>query len=661
MKVTGSRGTGEALAVGLRRIRGGAAELARTIGRDRRHEQRQALLVDATQVLDASLDLTTTLQNVAQLAIPVLGELCVIDLVQPDGSITKVATAASDNTVAEALEDVRARSPVDPEGNHPVARVVRSGHSELLPELTDEMLEHEIAQSAEHLQFVRRVRYTSALVVPLRARGRILGACTVLHLRGEAQHDSEDLEVLEQLGRRAAVALDNARLHEEVRATERAQRFLAEATGYLAESLEYQQTLERVASLAVPDLADWCAVDLIEHGELRRLAIAHVDPSKRELGWELYRRYPPSPDAPHGPYQVIRTGEPELISELPDGFIDTVAQDAEHLEILKGLGICSAMVVPLGAGKKTLGAITFVIADSDRRFGSRDLDLALELGRRAATSVENARLTTERTRIAHTLQQSLLPSRLPKIPGCELIAAHRASGEMNEVGGDFYDAFEVGDRWSVVIGDVCGKGAEAAAMTGLARHTIRAAALDGRAPVEVLEILNEAILREGSDEQFCTVCYMTVEVNDDSLELRISRAGHPAPMALRSDGTVELLDSNPGMLLGVFDSPSLTEVGASVEPGEALIIYTDGMTDVSRGEKTLGEAGLAEILAACSGDSAAAICACLGRGVLKAGVEPRDDIALVVLRATEGLQGGFSGFADLTADAPVDDRAPASG
>ena len=194
---------------------------------------------------------------------------------------------------------------------------------------------------------------------------------------------------------------------------EEAQRFLAEAGEVLSSSLDYRATLSNVARLAVPTLADWCGVDVLEEdGSLERLAVAHQDPQKVELAHELQERYPPDPDAPYGVHQVLRTGEAQMMSEIPPELIERAARDEKHREMLRQLGLNSYMTIPLIARHRTLGAITLVYAESGRRYGEQDLGLAKDLARRAALAVDNSRLygqaqrdITERKRYEEALQQ----------------------------------------------------------------------------------------------------------------------------------------------------------------------------------------------------------------------------------------------------------------
>ena len=418
---------------------------------------------------------------------------------------------------------------------------------------------------------------------------------------------------------------------------ELSQRFLARSAEVLASSLNPDELLVEVANLAVPEVADWVAVELVtDSGAIERKALAHVDPEVREWALDLSKRYPPDPDSPAGVYQVIRTGQAELYPEIPDELLRQGAQDEEHYRILSEFGMRSVIIVPMTTRGRTLGALTFVNGNSGRRFDEQDVELAQELGRRCATAVDNARLYTERSYIARTLQESLLPVELPDIPGVEAAARFRPTGEGNEVGGDFYDMFETGNRgWTVVMGDVCGKGPDAAAVTALARYTLRAAAMRERLPSRSLALLNEALLRQRDDRRFCTVAYAYIEKLDRGARVGVACGGHPLPLLLRADGTVETLGV-PGTLLGVVPDPDLDDRATTLEPGDALVFYTDGVIE-SRGDaNVLDERRLAELVATCAGTGADAIAARVEEAaVLSQGGRPRDDIAVLVLRMAE--------------------------
>jgi PAS domain S-box-containing protein len=414
--------------------------------------------------------------------------------------------------------------------------------------------------------------------------------------------------------------------------TELEQRLLADSSRLLAASLDPDETLRRVATLAVPEIADWCMVDVLtEDGGIDRVALAHRDGDMLEKGRRLQEKYPPDPASPHGVPALLRTGQSRLYAEVTEEDLRQGAQDAEHLGLLQEFGFRSAMSVPMTARGRIIGAVTFVTTRSGRRFDERDLALAEELARRCATAVDNARLYAERAHIAKTLQDSLLPVELPEIPGLETAARFRPTGQGGEVGGDFYDLFETRPRgWTVVVGDVCGKGPDAAAITALARYTLRAAAMNERLPSRSLRMLNEALLRQRDDRRFCTVAYAYLEPNGVSTRVGFASGGHPLPFLLRADGSVERLGST-GTLLGVVPDPRLEDRSVTLAPGDALVFYTDGVTDVRGG--ALSEEKLAELLASCAGQTADAVAARVEEeAVLAQGGTPHDDIAIVVVR-----------------------------
>jgi PAS domain S-box-containing protein len=419
---------------------------------------------------------------------------------------------------------------------------------------------------------------------------------------------------------------------------ELAQRFLARSGEVLASSLDPDRLLEEVASLAVPEVADWCAIDVVTEGGLvERKALAHPDPELRRRALDIAKRYPPNPDAPAGLHQVIRTGQAELYPEIPDEMLRQSAQDEEHYRVLTEIGMRSAIIAPMTTRGRTLGAMSLVSGLSGRRFDEQDVELAQELARRCATAIDNARLYNERSYIARTLQQSLLPVELPDIPGVEAAARFRPTGEGNEVGGDFYDMFETGNRgWTVVMGDVCGKGPDAAAVTALARYTLRAAAMRERLPSRSLQVLNEALLRQRDDRRFCTVAYAYIEMLDHGARAGISCGGHPLPLLLRAGGGVETVGA-PGTLLGIVGDPTLEDHAVTLEPGDALVFYTDGVIESRGGANgVLDERRLAELVATCAGSGADAIAARVEEAaVLSQGGMPKDDIAVLVLRIAE--------------------------
>ena len=414
--------------------------------------------------------------------------------------------------------------------------------------------------------------------------------------------------------------------------SERAQRFLADSSALLGASLDPADVLGQVATLAVPDVADWVAVHMPGESGIELVALAHRDEERLAQARQLAHAMPTRRDAPRGVANVLRTGLSELYPDVPQLLPETQDERA-RAEHVRSFGMRSALVVPMSARGRVLGTLTLATDQSGRRFDEHDLALAEELARRCATAVDNARLFSERAYIARTLQQSLLPAELPDIPGLEAAARFRPIGEGNEVGGDFYDLFESGGRgWTVVMGDVCGKGPDAAAVTALARYTLRAAAMRERLPSRSLGLLNEALLRQRDDRRFCTVAYAYLEPLAHGARLGFASGGHPLPLLLRADGTVEEV-GQPGTLLGVVPDPNFTDISLSLEPGDAIVFFTDGVIEGRGANPELDEERLAELVAECAGAGADAIASRVEDAAVAAqGGSPRDDIAVLVIR-----------------------------
>jgi serine phosphatase RsbU (regulator of sigma subunit) len=420
----------------------------------------------------------------------------------------------------------------------------------------------------------------------------------------------------------------------EVKRVQLAESFMSEASRVLASSLDYGETLRRVARLAVPVVASWCAVDVLdEHGEIERVAVHHPDPEMVALAERLNRDYSLSPEEPNGAPAVIRTGEARVYTDIAADALAEYARDNEHLQLLATIGATAVIIVPMIGADRVTGAITLVSSGHDRRLSVEDLPLAERLARRAGTAVENARLYTERSRIAHTLQQALLPDSLPEIPGAQVRARYRAAGELNDVGGDFYDLFQADDgAWMLVIGDVCGKGPRAAGVTALARHTLRAAALSGQSPTQMLQMLHRALQAQPAEADLCTVCLVRLQRTGRSASLHIALAGHPPPLIVDRDGESRQV-GRPGTLLGVLDPISVHEISSELHSGQTLLLYTDGVPEARHGDDLLGESGLRELCSQASAMSLDGLLDRIERGALAhAQASLRDDLAMLAVR-----------------------------
>ncbi|HZU80870.1 MAG TPA: SpoIIE family protein phosphatase, partial [Acidimicrobiales bacterium] len=479
------------------------------------------------------------------------------------------------------------------------------------------------------------IRHPSAtwrsLIMPLHdAAGAVIGGMVVSR---DVEPEIQAVRALERSEEEAAVAGWTAEL--ERRRRERFE-FLAEINEVLANCSDRREVMQSIVQAAVPRLGDWCAIHVLldPADPVPAVEFGHIDPSMVSYARELQERFPFDPDDPSGVPHVIRTGKTELFTDIDDTLLKELQVSEEAVEEVHRLGLRSAITVPVVKRGRVIGAMQFVLSSDERKYGDEDLTLAMAVAGRVAASLDNRRLAERQREIAATLQRSLLPAVLPDIPGAEVAERYWAAGEGNDVGGDFYDVFAVDETsYAVVIGDVCGSGPEAAAVTSLARHNIRANAWRGDDHASVLRDLNFAMLQTWPDT-ICTVAFGTVTPSGEGIDLTMAVAGHPLPVVVRADGTAERA-GRPGLLLGVFDMTYHRSASTRLESGDTLVLFTDGITDIPPPSWMDEETLVAMLADAVSGTSSAdeaadAISAACARHVP---FERRqDDIALVVLR-----------------------------
>jgi serine phosphatase RsbU (regulator of sigma subunit)/PAS domain-containing protein len=724
------------------------------------------IVARASELLATAIDPEDRLAHVVALAVPEVADVATVDLLQPDGTLRGGAADAAEPGIAQAVLEARRKWPVDPQSDHPVAVAARTGRPQLLSDMAGDGLE-EIALSPGHLEHMRRLRYESGLAVPLVARGRTLGVFAFVRRAGRPPFEEGDVRLAVELARRAATALDNARLFAELSATERLleailgnlaeavtvqgrdlgllyvneaaarllecatsdevlttpmpqilerfvaldeagrpfdyaklpgrdalagrtpepvlmrviskatgrerwmlvkstpvrdadgevlmavnimedvtearraehhQRFLASASKLLGSTLDVDQTLERATAAMVPEIADWCCIDVAdERGVLRRRALA-VDPARRDAVDALRTAF----DVEAIAGVALHDGRPRLHAHVDDELLRMWAADERGLDTLRAAGLRSVLVVPLIAADRPSAVMTMATDRSARVLGESELDLAGEVAARAAIAIENARVHGVRTHIATTLQRSLLPPRLPVVPGMTIAARFRAAGEATEVGGDFYDLFPVDDAWMVVMGDVTGKGPEAASITSLARYTMRTAAVYEQRPAGMLERLNAALVVDPDRRQLCTVVAARIVPRaDGSAVVSVACGGHPPPFHLH-DGAADAIPA-AGPLLGAFESGRWAEVEVRLEPGESIVLYTDGVTDTRSDRERFGSERLAAVLAEATGLEPDEVANRVDAALQDFETGPqRDDVALLVLRAAGGGEGAGS-------------------
>ncbi|MET9504933.1 SpoIIE family protein phosphatase [Streptomyces sp. NPDC006259] len=484
----------------------------------------------------------------------------------------------------------------------------------------------------------------SVVTVPLKVEGRLTGSLGVA-AEGPGRYSNEEALRLQFAADRIALAVESARLGELERLRRGSLSFLVEASDLLAGTLDRDQTLALMAQMTVPTLATWCAVYTIadQASDPYLSYVLHEDEELIDgIKSLLSKVAPPDPVPTPGARVWSAPGEAAHDAALRSSMRSLGLTGGPTHQVSSGIGPTLAtasavggetVVLPLVARNRVIGMLTLG-KPTDEHFRQEILELAEDLSRRAALALDNARLYSERTAISQSLQRSLLPPELPDIDGVEVEVIYRAAGEGNEVGGDFYDLFPISDgAYGFAIGDVCGTGPHAAAVTGLARHALRLLAREGLSGPAVLERLNSAILDEGARSRFLTLLYGEMRPQaDGSAELKMVCAGHPLPLRLRQDGTVEPA-AEPQPLLGVMEDLELYEQTITLDPGDVLLCVTDGVTERREGTRMLGDDGLAEVLTACTGLTAGAVAARIMRAVERfASDAPSDDMAILAMR-----------------------------
>jgi serine phosphatase RsbU (regulator of sigma subunit)/ketosteroid isomerase-like protein len=431
------------------------------------------------------------------------------------------------------------------------------------------------------------------------------------------------------LGVVAAVVTALAAL--QVRQVNRRFQILDDIAHVVDEGGDLEETLDAITGILVPELGDFCTIDLIEDDRVRRAATRVSGPDAEANQAKLAAR-PPSLQAQMASEATQGRVEPRFFEYVGEKDLRSVAGDEEDLQFLQSLRIRSGVTVELRARGRATGMLTIGVGHSGRRLGSSDVRFVSVLAGRVALALDNAGLFSvlerserERSEIAATLQRGLLPPPLPHIPGWSVAAMYRPAGAENEIGGDFYDAFRIAGGWMVVIGDVTGRGAQAAAVTAHARYTLRTAAALTGDPVVALRTLNRELLGRGT--ALCSVAAMAI-AEDPGLPVRLAVAGHPPPLLVDGDSVTEA--ASPAPVLGAFPDEQWRVEATAVAPGQQLVVITDGITEAEGEGGRFGEERLrAELV----GIASPALAAQQIEGALHqfTGGEMDDDAAIIAV------------------------------
>ncbi len=407
----------------------------------------------------------------------------------------------------------------------------------------------------------------------------------------------------------------------------------------LGSSLDRDENLRTLARALVPRMGSWCAVHLLEGSLLVPVAIAHPDDDGALTVVDLAPPGPISMGEKRLQARVARTRSPEILILTAD--VMERAHDRlspEMIEVFRRLALNSVACVPIAIGRRVMGTLALARGNPDPVLDEADLDVLGAVADRAAATLENSGLYQQQREIAESLQAVLTPKTLPSVPGVEIAARYRPVSLVGHVGGDFYDVFPTADgRTAVLVGDIAGKGVEAAAAVGLARYTLRSTvALDSK-PSTVLTRFNESLLEE---EQMCTLAFALIEDHGDRFRVGVTLAGHPPPIVITSDGGTSRLGT-PCPPAGVLPDISPVEEEQWLGPGDMLILYTDGFALPGLTPPESLELALTRCDAEDPATLVDQLLAVLWADLPSGG--QRDDIAMVALRVRRNAQVATSG------------------
>lgn len=468
----------------------------------------------------------------------------------------------------------------------------------------------------------------TAFAFPVEHDGRLVGVIEMFRSRAEPI-EGDHVSVLAGIGAHLGPYLHRVSAQEQHRRAEQRLGLITAATQQLARRLDYPAPLDDVCALVVPEVAHACVIDLVKEGRLERLGHAYATPEYEAAVVRLHELVPLE-TVTAGPMAVIHTGETVVYDEVSlDDLSAGLGVDVPD-DLLGRLAPSSTVIVPLVGRGAVMGALT--LARQGSRYDDDDRRFAEELGRHIGLAVANAALFERERAVADALQQSLLPPRLPAVPGLEVACRYEPGGSRLVVGGDFYDLFPVEDGcWIALVGDVCGTGAEAAAITSQVRYTARALASRVDGPADLLGEINRQLLDRG-DTRFCTALVARLQPGPEGVDVTLASGGHPPPVLISREGT-RLVDCS-GTLLGIYADTTHEEVDLRLALGEALALYTDGVTETrDAAGAMLGEARLVEVLDACVDEHAEKTADQLVQAAVDhAEFAPADDIAVLVLR-----------------------------
>lgn len=573
----------------------GTAGCAFDVTDQRVAERHQAMVLDETEIAAERLHRLQRTSHALTVAMT-MGDVVAVVMDALEAPRTATARALwltndlADSLVLAAQEGMKPEAAamfreIERSGDLPGAVALRERRTVVSPSRADAVERFPDLQAAPRTA-------EGFIAVPLVVDHEALG---VIAFGYEGALDGHDIPYLEAAGANIAQTLKRVRLAESLVRRSEDVAFLADITQAAITAIDHVNLMDRIVAAIVPRLGDLCTISFVPEPGASIHAVAATTRAARSA-WsrelargsstEDYGAQAAASALRGGPPALIRSLTPEVIGALVGREVDA----AWFLRLVDELDMTSVITVPFHTDGRVTGELRVFATEQHPRHDDQDLDLARSVAAGLGEALHSRWLTDQHRHISASLQQAFLPPTLPQVPNLDIASAYWPAGTANEVGGDFYDLFEIGDHcWAMLIGDACGTGPDAAATAAIARHTARAAARHGLGHREVLEWMNQAVKHSDRD-LFCTACYITLDAPPDgcAIAVTVASAGHPLPILVSGDGAGPV--GTPGTLLGVFDDPTFTITEATLGPQSTLVLYTDGLTNLpGRFGRTDGE------------------------------------------------------------------------
>ncbi|MBV8244666.1 MAG: SpoIIE family protein phosphatase, partial [Candidatus Eremiobacteraeota bacterium] len=550
---------------------------ATDVDAQRRSYENLQFAVRAANTLHASMNPKTICDELARLTVDGFADWCFVRLRDQHAGIKTVSMAHRDPELLASLAQYVDRYPARESSD--VMRATFENRSFLYPIVSEELIRQAAGDDPERLSVARRLRLHSAITVPLvPPGGEPLGAVTMATAESQRAFDENDLKIAEMVAQRAAAALQNAQLFSEEKRTSQRLRFIARAGEMLFESLDLKRSFDRLVDLIVSESADFALLVLIENGEaLRTVAIAHRDSAKWPLVDQLRGERLFNAAREKAAIESLARRTTQITQNIDAGAVSAAAQPY-LLPTLLELKPRSSITVPLHSRGVTHGVLIAYYGESGRAYEDEDIPIFSELGRRASIAIEIAQSFERERHVAKTFQEAQLPSLLPELPSVRLNAVYE-SASSETIGGDWYDAFLTENGSLVVtVGDVTGRGLQAAVIMAKIRQAISVISLYETDPSRILDAADQILLRRFPD---ALVTAFVGILDPQRKTIAFANAGHPFPLLRRNGELVELAAS--GLPLGLRRTrPSAPSHHASLEGAELLVLFTDGLIEATR-------------------------------------------------------------------------------